>query len=897
MAEPVNVDLALWGKSRGLSSPYPLICHLLDAAAAVETLWDVYLPSGLKATLAAQLSSSEAEARHLLAYWAALHDLGKCASCFQDLDERRRPDLQAYPRPDAGYQSHAFMGQVWLGKALARQGYRAARSHSPAARVAQIVGGHHGRFTPFNQLEFHSPLLAVPALSDGSWEEQRQAILSALHELLGAPSPPKQVSAAGAAMSCAAIILADWLVSQEPFLAERLRAGLPESGERDRLRRHLHASRAVTPRLLRDAGLGRLTFKPGGFAEDFPFPPNELQRSIAECLPDLLDGDPGLLLIMAPMGEGKTEAALHAAKLMGEAAGMPGFFFGLPTMATTDQMFTRADEFRQRRTEGSDSLTLLHGMAWLNAAYAPGGDPVDVLSADPTATEWLRGSKRGLLANLAVGTIDQALLAVLRGRHNVVRMLGLTGKVMIIDEAHAYDSYMQGLLKMLLQWLGALRVPVVLMSATLPVMVGRRLAAAYLAGTGCPEQAVPDAVYPGWIYVSPQQSTPVGVSSRQRTLVVETRSVPLGAGRRPERGDVLREILSPLFQGEGCAAVICNTVAEAQLTYLQLHRWAGEAGENAPVVSLLHSRFPLHARERITREAIARFGKAARGGRRAAILVATQVIEQSLDLDFDIVISDLAPIALLLQRAGRCHRHQDNDARRPAWAQTMRLVVLTPSGRPGELVIPPGWPYVYPKALLRRTHKVLNRLEDGRVAIPDDVQRLVDEVYDESFGDESNPLTDDDIDRLADEQTKDLYAQMAAIPGPEQVKDLSELSRGEVVDEYATRLGADGGKVVCCQASPEGQLMLGGEPLPRPSGPKGRFTREQVKLILRHTVPVPASWIRGAAPGETPPGWADNPHLKDLIVIRMTGEEPSGVLGDRQLWLSPEMGLSQYPPR
>src|SRR5690606_25020 len=182
---------------------------------------------------------------------------------------------------------------------------------------------------------------------------------------------------------------------------------------------------------------------------------------------------------------------------MGEAAGMPGYFFGLPTMATSDQMLRRVDEFRSRRGEGADSLTLLHSMAWLNAAYTGEGEESGVLTSDPMAARWLMGSKRGLLANLAVGTIDQARLAALRGRHNVLRMLGLSGKVLIADEVHAYDAFMQGLLKRLLEWLGALRVPVVLLSATLPAGVGRRLAEAYLVGAGIRDPQVPQVVYPG----------------------------------------------------------------------------------------------------------------------------------------------------------------------------------------------------------------------------------------------------------------------------------------------------------------------------------------------------------------------------------------------------------------
>ncbi|MCK2214774.1 CRISPR-associated helicase Cas3' [Actinomadura sp. ATCC 31491] len=309
---------------------------------------------------------------------------------------------------------------------------------------------------------------------------------------------------------------------------------------------------------------------------------------MSEQLPALLSSNPGLLLITAPMGEGKTETALHAGRLMGEAAHMPGYFIGLPTMATSDQMLRRVDEFRGRRVEGATSLTLLHGMAWLNSAYTAEGDEAQVVTGDPMATPWLRGSKRGLLANLSVGTIDQALMAVLRGRHNVLRMLGLAGKVLVIDEVHAYDAYMQGLLKVLLEWLGLLKVPVVLLSATLPVATGRRLAEAYLAGAGYKNNKVPQLTYPGWLYVSPTAAQSVPVKSRERRLHVDLHKVPLDARQRLRRTTTLRQVLHPLVQQGGCAAVICNTVAEAQRTYLDLRSWLGEQEGAVPALRLLH---------------------------------------------------------------------------------------------------------------------------------------------------------------------------------------------------------------------------------------------------------------------------------------------------------------------
>ncbi|WP_214109293.1 CRISPR-associated helicase Cas3', partial [Acrocarpospora catenulata] len=519
-----------------------------------------------------------------------------------------------------------------------------------------------------------------------------------------------------------------------------------------------------------------------------------------------------------------------------------------------------------------------------------------------------------LLANLAVGTIDQALLSVLRGRHNVLRMLGLAGKVLVIDEVHAYDAYMQGLLKVLLQWLGSLKVPVVLLSATLPVGTGQRLAKAYLAGAGCEDVQVPEVTYPGWLYVSPKMSESIPVQSRERTLHVESRNVLVGPDRRPDRTAVLREVLEPLVREGGCAAVICNTVGEAQRTYLALKAWLDEQRGPSPVIRLLHSRFPAYRREEITQEAVRWFGKDAGGARpTAAILVATQVIEQSLDLDFDLVVSDLAPIALLLQRAGRCQRHPMFDRWRPDWAVEeetaqatgrMRLVVLIPVDETGDLRIPASWPFVYPTALLRRTRTAVAHLPGGQVNIPGDIQRLVDQVYDETFGDETSPITDEDLARLADEQTKDMYAQMAAIPVPSDVDDLSQLTGDDFVTEYSTRLGADSARVVCCTPGADGRLMLGDRLLPlEPKGRKGErtwFTKEQVRHVLMNTIPVPGAWLRGQSPDHTTSevrkSWEQSAHLRDLVVVSLPDQQSPGVLGEREVWLSPELGLSDFKP-
>ncbi|WP_407654769.1 hypothetical protein [Actinomadura luzonensis] len=267
---------------------------------------------------------------------------------------------------------------------------------------------------------------------------------------------------------------------------------------------------------------------------------------------------------------------------------------------------------------------------------------------------------------------------------------------------------------------------------------------------------------------------------------------------------------------------------------------------------------------------------------------------------------------MLLQRAGRCQRHKQYDKWRPSWAvdreeheadvqlrPRMTLVVLTPVDESGALQIPRSWPFVYPAALLRRTWSALTALSAGQVAIPDDVQKLVDQVYDEGFGDAASAPREEDLARLADEQTKDLYAKMAAIPVPSAVDDLSQLTGDDFVTEYSTRLGADSGRVVCCTTGAEGQLMLGDRPLPvKPNGRKGNrtwFTKDQVRQVLLHAIPVPGNWLRGRSESDaTPESWSDSAHLRDLVVVRLTDPQSSGALGEREVWLSPELGLSEF---
>jgi CRISPR-associated endonuclease/helicase Cas3 len=424
-------------------------------------------------------------------------------------------------------------------------------------------------------------------------------------------------------------------------------------------------------------------------------------------------------------------------------------------------MYGRVRKFAEVSLGGERALTLLHSMAWLNPLYGQAArdaaaaaverGPAGEISADGAtavvADAWLRGPGRGFLAPLSVGTIDQVLRGVLPLRYNVLPLFGLHEKVVVVDEAHAYGPWMHKLLLTLLEWLGALRSPVVLLSATLTGSTAASLVNAYRRGAGFVEPAAVAPRYPGWLYVSAvtgEVSAPRAASSgRPRTVDVTVRrvawDVSVELAVAPQSGGhrrALREELRPVVDEGGTALVCCTTVAEAQATYRDLCAAFPELARREGGIRLLHSRYPANVHQRITSACERAYGKPPAGQlsavRRASILVATQVVEQSLDLDFDLVVSDLAPLAQLLQRAGRCRRHRRGPGGRPPWARAEdrpKLVVLDPFRRPQKADKPVTWGSVYDVSLLMRTSLLLAERAGDGVVVPDDVQGLVDTVY------------------------------------------------------------------------------------------------------------------------------------------------------------------------
>ncbi|MEW2164667.1 CRISPR-associated helicase Cas3' [Streptomyces sp. NPDC007084] len=936
-AEP---DCRLWGKQRGLPRPYPVICHLLDTAAVFGVLWDVVLSSQVRARISDHLQLREPEARQVISFWAGLHDLGKITPPFQ----AQAPASYAAVRRDLAYvavpgaeREKAFrheMATHWAVTSLLDSiGYPGARRIQQAMchQVAQLLGGHHGVFgQPLRAPKLEKASLHAPGLGEQGWSHQRLIHFEELRRVTGASAVPKNGLPAELSVIVAGlVVVSDWLASQSewinPLLPPADWSATPQALD-DHWVRASHAA----PGVVRTAQLGRVDFALQQFEAIFPFAPNPLQRDLVAHLPQLAaDHGPGLLLITAPTGDGKTEAALFAAAVMGRSSGARGVYFALPTMATADGMFPRVAAFADQALYGERALTLMHSMAWLSPAYNTSPDEVDALSdmgsvvAERTTTTaagtWLRGPKRGLLAPLGVGTIDQVLAGILPLRYNVLRLLGVSDKVLVIDEAHAYGPWMHSLLTRLLEWLGAFRTPVVLLSATLTGATAGSLVNAYRRGAGFLEAAEVKPCYPGWLFTDASSgavtSPRATATERPRVVDVEVHKVtwdafdsPLSAAREGGRRDRLRAQLGPVVDEGGAALVCCTTVDEAQATYRDLCAAFPELARQRGGLRLLHSRYQARERRRITSTCERTYGKPIAGEpsqvRPASILVATQVVEQSLDFDFDLVVSNLAPLAQLLQRVGRCRRHRRGPQGRPSWAQAEdrpKLVVLEPVDGEGRTKIPPLWGAVYDHGLLVRTAELLRREERGGIEVPGDVQRLIDAVYAPGFVDGLDAAVKQevarmDVERHAKEMAESHTARMVTICAPADVAGnlgkLSELEPGVTEELLTTRLGADTGRVLLLYTQPSGELTLDEEgALSLSAVTRGSLpTREELRLIMSHVAPVPGSWLRDGDSLPQPAAWEKHPLLRGLVAVAVRrsadGASWSGTYGKRSISVS-----------
>lgn len=875
--------LSIWAKSV-IDDPsdhhfLQLWQHLEDTEETAGLIWRDFLSDNIKDVLAADLGG-RAQALTLYRFLAAVHDVGKASPAFEvqrdwlaDIVRQaglpigrgleHDHDRSAYRHELVGYRTI----EAWMGvHGLVPDGDGPSFAHG----LACIIAGHHGSAIDRAKKEILDKERASEFLGGTDWETVRESFVDWVMRATGFDGyvtvmSTRPIRKRSQILLTGMVIIADWIASNSslfPLNDSDDDLASFDAGHRaaDAWRRVHLPSPWRSPEVSDNAD--------AVFASRFAIPGARLRPVQREAIHMAREMKrPGLMIIEATMGEGKTEAALLSAEILARRFHMGGVYYALPSQATANAMFTRFLEWIGRLPADSRrsvaSLFLAHGKRELNPEFERlrenwfsndregrnlAGTETTVFGDDDprtrggsmleaTVNSWLDGRKRGNLSDFVIGTVDQVLMAGLKSRHVVLRHLALAGKVVILDEIHSNTAYMNVYMTNVLSWLGAYHVPVIMLSATLPQSRREAFLEAYEQGAedentveslvnfdgavvdgedlklppddweatrdddsassadaGNPDDAsfspdnwIPiddddDSVVPD-VNAAPDQSLDYryplislstgGEDGNDMMTVAPAssgRSVPVRTRIIADDDETLVNLLRERLRDGGCAVVIRNTVSRAQHTFDLLRR-----SLDADVI-LDHSRFLAFDRARIDRGLIDRFGKHSTSEIRRGVVVATQVVEQSLDVDFDLMVTDVAPIDLILQRSGRLHRHNRgrNEESRPAPLREARLYLtgIREWGDSDAPLLDSGAEKIYTRHLLLQTLAVLG-LEPGKeriVRLPDDISHLV------QVTDSSNVIGPDSwqrsmteararfVSRIANSESD---AQMFRIPDPQ----------------------------------------------------------------------------------------------------------------------------------
>jgi CRISPR-associated endonuclease/helicase Cas3 len=628
-------------------------------------------------------------------FFVSAHDTGKVSPgflkhCSNPALKTLLPELAAADSEAKGWErNHAEIGEA----AFCSWSKNERHKNSDWMAWAEVIGAHHGSRKDPKQ-EGCDPYGGI------DWANERKKLLEHLFEKFSnglpelPPTPEQQKVLAG--LTC----VSDWIASNEEFFPNTTTAS---------------PSDATIQNALDECGWSSPKFKKGlSFQEVFPFSPNTMQEAFLNCIDHR-----GVYVLEAPMGQGKTEAALFAAYQLMESGQNSGLYFGLPTRLTSDRIHQRVEMFMDKILENPGFVKLVHGHAWMRSNAKEFG----------AGMSWFHPRKRALLAPFGVGTIDQALMSVLRVKHHFVRTFGLAGKVVILDEVHSYDAYTGTLLNELVKELLEIGCSVIILSATLTAQ--RR--SEFFQGSET------SAAYP----------------------LISTSTCTIAPPPPPDRGIKLRFFQSSeeaslieqaaLAAERGlCVLWICNTVANSQSIFARIN---AERKEDSFKTGLLHSRFPAFRRAKLEDDWMGSLGKD--GTRpKGCILVATQVVEQSVDIDADLIITELAPTDMLLQRMGRLCRHDRKnrpDGSGQAWVYGPILSDFDDAAQFKEAL--GSTHYVYAPYVLWKTIQVWRNQTE--VHLPGDIRQRLEATYAEL----------DDLPEWVEELKTDLEAKRSELKG------------------------------------------------------------------------------------------------------------------------------------
>ncbi|MFF0435593.1 CRISPR-associated endonuclease Cas3'' [Streptomyces sp. NPDC004327] len=875
----MSLDSRLWGKHAGLGKSaggvqhaHPLICHLLDTAAVAEVVWDELLTVHQRSVVTQALQVEDEQARALVAFWAGLHDVGKISVPFQLQSggpKRGDGELQAREllgEPGYGFgagaaqdkQSHEAATHWWLVRAFKEIGYPSSQRRPQTQlshAVAQLLGGHGGGFHPVvYDKDSRCPVAHHPGMGVGSWEEQRRIHFDEVRRVTGAKGVPAGQMTPGAAVVLAGlVIMSDWLASIQEGVRARLR-GEGWSGTSAELDAYWQVARTAAPLLVQQTDLlgtrfARPSYPPARHGE------RGLAASIAGQLPDLVaEHGPGIVVVTAPASQDRTEAALHAAAVLGHAANARGLFYALPTGAAADSHMEQLLDFGRQALTGPKGALLLHSSSRLKPAEAmeqwAQANATGGVCAEPgeewalAADSWLNSHHRALLAPFGTGTVDELLQAVMPVKFNVMRLFAFSGKVIVVDEAHARGAWGQKLMLRFLEWAAALQIPVVLAALAADRSVDAMLAAYRRGAGGGNEPLTQPRGLPAWLFVDAQSGGRRLPLQPAGDIHIGTLSITVADGAPY---DEIRQALAPLAAaGDGTAAVYCSTPEEAIFTFRRLT-------QDLPGLDVILVHQQMRNKDRWQRLAACRSAFSANGGVCGpSVLVTTPMLEHVRGLHFDLVISGPALLVNLMARAAQ------------STGERARLVVLQAGDRTELDDV----------ALVRRTGMVLGM---GRtVSLPEDLPSLLDEVYADDLVGGLGERAARELQRLDNKRTVQARrasgtAGWLAVPGPRDLDgDLSLLSRdygGMEPELLSSVLGEDAMHVVCLYP---GNLLEDG--VLRVKLERDSKKRPKPSQLVPYLIPVPKRLVEGVA-GDANASWREVSALKTVLRFNLTPQD------------------------
>lgn len=714
---------ALWAKSGDENGYLNLPQHLMDTAGAAGAVYDIWVAEPLKQQLAAGLGITKDQVRHLYIWLAGTHDAGKACLKFQtQLEKRGGFEHLISNLADAGLplrtsglekgrkkMPHGICSGILIANWLMDKGF----DYPTAERLAAVADAHHGVPSADGEKEHIETILSI---YPQEWQDVQYELLDVMADVADI-EPTLEALKDGAYPDPAAIqlltglvVIADWIASNPDAFpmavssdqAERVRSGMQSTDLT-----HPWNGTAVEGDVDKH------------YRSSFNWPENFRARSVQAAMAEaakLVTG-PSLIILEAETGVGKTEAALAAAHIVANATQSQGIYFAAPTMATANGLLERTIRWAKNVTdeETVSSLYLAHSKNQLSQPYQQlrfkGIGEDSAAGENVIASSWMSGRRRGLLSNVVVGTVDQVLMMALRQRYSMLRHVALAGKIIIFDEVHAYDTYTSDYLETTLEWLSKYGATVIMMSATLPPDRRNSLVKAFT----------------GRDIVNPSDAYPlITVASRtnQQSITPEPSPTNLVASIEviDDSLSELQNHINALLDDGGVALVICNTITRAQETYRTFKL------SHPDEVELHHAGFMAwerSAKEDRLREELGPDAHRDEGRPYRKIVVATQVAEQSLDIDADVLVTDIAPMDLMIQRIGRLHRHDRPDADRPSHVREPKVLVRGIESLTPHPVLDSGAEAIYGlKVLLSTIHHLPTTFKR-----PDDVAALVRNVY------------------------------------------------------------------------------------------------------------------------------------------------------------------------